>query len=58
MYYVIAIIMVFVSIDFGLSFFIPIPCVHVATVSGCVESEVIVVAVVVHAIVVPLFSLL
>ena len=36
---------------FGPSLLIPIPCVYVATVSGCVDCEVV--AVVVHAVVVP-----
>lgn len=43
--------MILVSIDFGKSLIIPIlPCVHVATIFGCVDSEVAIF--VVHAVVV------
>ena len=46
----IVIVIVIVSIDFGTSLLIPTSCVDVATVSDCVDSEVV--AIVVHAVVV------
>ena len=49
--YVIAVIFVLVSIDFGPFLLSLIPCVHVATVSGCVHFEII--AVVLYTVVVP-----
>ena len=51
--YVIAIIIVLVSIEFGTFLLSPIPCVHVATISGCVDSEVV--AIVFHTVVVAPF---
>ena len=54
-YYVIAIISnILVFIDFWPSLFILIPCVYIATVSGCVDSEIV--AFNVYAVVVPFVS--
>ena len=60
MYYVIAIIIVLVSIDFWLTLLIPIPCVHIATISNCVDFQdvAVVVNTIIHIFCSPFVNLL